>query len=144
MVDMAKIRIKSEISTSDVIYMLVRTRLLSLNKAWLFYTIAIQSPSGHKWKHTFSHHQEYQSCEVCRLKRRSSILFYSWFQVFINAEFSLQSVSQNSHKNNQHQSWSQICELCESFIISCCWTCYAQVISFHPYFHHLLAIKALR
>ncbi len=28
----------------------------------------------------------------------------------INAEFSLQSVSQNSRKNNQQQSWSQIRE----------------------------------
>ena len=29
----------------------------------------------------------------------------------INAEFYLQSVSHNSHKNNQRQSWSQICEI---------------------------------
>ncbi|EFA98422.1 hypothetical protein HMPREF9019_2198 [Hoylesella timonensis CRIS 5C-B1] len=29
----------------------------------------------------------------------------------INAEFSLQSASQNSHENIQQQSWSQICEL---------------------------------
>ena len=29
----------------------------------------------------------------------------------INAEFSLQSASQNSHENIQQQSWSQILEL---------------------------------
>lgn len=29
----------------------------------------------------------------------------------INAEFSLQSTSHNSHKNNQQQSWSQIREI---------------------------------
>ena len=29
----------------------------------------------------------------------------------INAEFSLQNTSHNSHKNNQRQSWSQIREL---------------------------------
>ena len=29
----------------------------------------------------------------------------------INAEFSLQNTTHNSHKNNQQQSWSQICEL---------------------------------
>ena len=28
----------------------------------------------------------------------------------INAEFSLQNTSHNSHKNNQQQSWSQIRE----------------------------------
>ncbi len=37
----------------------------------------------------------------------------------INAEFSLQSVSHNSRVDNQHQSWSQIRKLCESFITSC-------------------------
>jgi len=58
---------------------MVKARLLSLNSAWLFYPIAIKSLSDHRWRHTFSHHQEKQSCEVCRLKSRSSILFYSWF-----------------------------------------------------------------
>ena len=53
----------------------------------------------------------------------------------INAEFSLQSASHNSRKINQRQSWSQIREFWESFITYCCLRCYAQVISFHPYFY---------
>ena len=37
----------------------------------------------------------------------------------INAEFSLQNASHNSHKNNQRQSWSQIRELWARFVICC-------------------------
>ena len=37
----------------------------------------------------------------------------------LNAEFSLQSTSQNSRVNNQRHSWSQIRELCAMFIIRC-------------------------
>ena len=62
----------------------------------------------------------------------------------INAEFSLQSASHNSRKINQRQSWSQIREFWESFITYCCLRCYAQVVSFHPYFYPFLAIEALR
>ncbi len=62
----------------------------------------------------------------------------------INAEFSLQSASQNSREIIQQQSWSQIRELCESFITSCYLTYYVYPCSFSSYFYHLLAIKALR
>ena len=62
----------------------------------------------------------------------------------INAEFSLQSASQNSHENHQQQSWSQIREKWARFII--CWylQCYAFVVTFLSYFHRFLAVKALR
>ena len=41
------------------------------------------------------------------------------YGLIINAELSLQSASQNSREIIQRQSWSQIRELCESFITSC-------------------------
>ena len=62
----------------------------------------------------------------------------------LNAEFSLQSASHNSHVNNQRHSRSQIRELCAMFIIRCYLRCYAYVVSFYSYFYHFLAAEALR
>ena len=64
-------------------------------------------------------------------------------KLIINAEFYLQSASQNSRQNIQGQSWSQIRELWKSFITFCNLRRYAQAVLFHPYFYHFLAIKAL-
>lgn len=52
----------------------------------------------------YSYHEKYRKYWFCKIQgtlegRR------------INAEFSLQSISQNSHENIQRQCWSQICEL---------------------------------
>ena len=54
-----------------------------------------------------------------RLKNSISTIDITLHGRKINAEFSLQSTSQNSRENHQRQSWSQIRELCESFITSC-------------------------
>ena len=40
----------------------------------------------------------------------SKLILDKAYNKIINAEFSLQSASHNSRKNNQHQSWSQIRE----------------------------------
>ena len=62
----------------------------------------------------------------------------------INAEFSLQSASQNSRENNQRQSWSQIREFWAKFVIGCYWIRYTYVLSFSSLFYPFLAAEALR
>ena len=64
---------------------------------------------------TTKKHLKYSKCKIL------GTLFWR----IINAEFSLQSASHNSHINHQHQSWSQIRKLWESFIIRCYLMCYA-------------------
>ena len=48
--------------------------------------------------------EQYQRSCICKIRGMLHGLI-------INAEFSLQSASQNSRENNQQQSWSQIREL---------------------------------
>ena len=62
----------------------------------------------------------------------------------INAEFSLQSASQNSRENNQRQSWSQIREFWAMFVSCCYLEYYKYIISLLFDFYHFSAAKALR
>ena len=53
---------------------------------------------------SFSYNEQYQRSNICKIGG-------TLHGLIINAEFSLQSASQNSRENNQQQSWSQIREL---------------------------------
>ncbi len=62
------------------------------------------SYAGSFFEEYYSYHEKYQKYSFCKIEgtlegRR------------INAEFSLQTPSQNSHENIQRQCWSQIREL---------------------------------
>ena len=63
--------------------------------------------------------------------------------LIINAEFSLQSVSQNSRENNQRQSWSQIREKWAMFVIRCYRKLYVQFASFRSLFYPFLTANPL-
>ena len=52
----------------------------------------------------YSYHEKYQKYSFCKIGGKQK-------GRKINAEFSLQTASQNSHENNQRQCWSQIREL---------------------------------
>ena len=83
------------------------------------------------------HHKKHSKGNIGRMSNTR-------YRRIINAEFSLQSASQNSHEIHQRQSGSQIRELWARFVIHCYLGCYAFATTLLSYFYRLLTAKALR